>query len=276
MASTLLAGACGSDGSGRATGTTAGGGSHSAGSTSQPEHSQPEQSQTGAVLTGTGLAGPQTAAVEPPWVVVAHVIADRVEARAQPSADAAVVASLVNPTEAGGPLVFQAVADPVTDPAGQAVLDQDWLEVHLPVRPNGTTGWVRRDEVELSRNRFRVEVDTSGHQLRVYRDNNLFLETVAAIGTGSTPTPLGRFYIIELLQPPDGPNGPYGPFAFGLSGFSESLTSFAGGDGVVGIHGTNRPDQLGTDVSHGCIRVANDVIESLAGLIPLGTPVVIT
>jgi lipoprotein-anchoring transpeptidase ErfK/SrfK len=96
-----------------------------------------------------------------------------------------------------------------------------------------------------------------------------------AIGTGATPTPLGRFYIIELLQPPD-PTGPYGPFAFGLSGFSETLTSFAGGDGVIGIHGTNDPVALGTDVSHGCIRMANDVIETLAGVIPLGTPVAIS
>ena len=65
-------------------------------------------------------------------------------------------------------------------------------------------------------------------------------------------------------------------FAFGLSGFSETLTSFRGGDGVIGIHGTDEPEALGTDVSHGCVRVDNDVITSMAGLIPLGTPVIIT
>ena len=50
-------------------------------------------------------------------------------------------------------------------------------------------------------------------------------------------------------------------------------TSFAGGDGQVGIHGTNRPSVLGRDVSHGCIRVRNAVITRLARLVPLGTPV---
>ena len=73
-------------------------------------------------------------------------------------------------------------------------------------------------------------------------------------------------------MPPDG-NGPYGTHAYGLSGFSETLDSFNGGDGVIGIHGTNDPGSLGTDVSHGCIRVANDVIDEMATFLPLGTPV---
>ncbi len=98
------------------------------------------------------------------------------------------------------------------------------------------------------------------------------LSTDIAVGTGDTPTPYGEFYLAELLEPPD-PGGVYGPFAFGLSGFSEVLDSFAGGDGVVGIHGTDDPSALGRDVSHGCVRVLNDVIEDLAARVPLGTPV---
>ena len=101
------------------------------------------------------------------------------------------------------------------------------------------------------------------------------MSTTIAVGTGDTPTPFGEFYLAELLQPPN-PNGSYGPYAFGLSGFSEVLDSFNGGDGVVGIHGTNDPSALGTTVSHGCIRVANDVISDMATTVPLGTPVLIT
>jgi hypothetical protein len=41
----------------------------------------------------------------------------------------------------------------------------------------------------------------------------------------------------------------------------------------VGIHGTNEPQGLGTDVSHGCIRIGNDAIVRLAKTLPLGTPV---
>lgn len=51
------------------------------------------------------------------------------------------------------------------------------------------------------------------------------------------------------------------------------LTTFQGGDAIIGIHGTNRPDLIGGDVSAGCIRVANDVITRLAKTLPLGTPV---
>ena len=58
-----------------------------------------------------------------------------------------------------------------------------------------------------------------------------------------------------------------------MSGYSEVLFEFAGGNGVVGIHGTNNPSLLGTDVSHGCIRMSNEGITRLADTLPLGVPV---
>ncbi len=51
------------------------------------------------------------------------------------------------------------------------------------------------------------------------------------------------------------------------------LTSFNGGDGVIGIHGTNDPSSVGRDVSHGCIRLRNADVTYLAERLPLGTPV---
>ena len=64
-------------------------------------------------------------------------------------------------------------------------------------------------------------------------------------------------------------------YAYGLSGFSNVLESFNGGTGVIGIHGTNEPDKVGTDVSSGCIRLHNDAITRMVEEIglPLGTPV---
>lgn len=212
----------------------------------------------------------------PPAVIVAHATGPSIVVRSAPADAAEPVVELPNPTEVGGPLAFQVVESVSDDPERmEAAAQGRWLEVHLPIRPNGSTGWVRRDEVELSRNPFRIEIDTGDHRLEIFRENEPWLGTTVAIGTGETPTPIGEFYIIELLQPPS-PDGVYGPFAFGLSGFSETLTSYAGGDGVIGIHGTNDPAALGTDVSHGCIRVANQTIEAMAGVIPLGTPVIIT
>jgi lipoprotein-anchoring transpeptidase ErfK/SrfK len=61
-----------------------------------------------------------------------------------------------------------------------------------------------------------------------------------------------------------------------LSGFSNVIDEFRGGDGVIGIHGTNEPDAIGTDVSHGCIRMSNEAILELVPVLPLGTPVHIT
>jgi len=77
------------------------------------------------------------------------------------------------------------------------------------------------------------------------------------------PTPHGTYYLVELLKQPD-PYGLYGPYAFGLSAFSNVLFSFGGGPGEIGMYGTNNPSALGTDVSHGCIRISNDGITKLA------------
>ncbi len=199
------------------------------------------------------------------YTIVATGSAADVVARADADPDAEVVARFANPGTNGLPPVFQVVGP----------IDGPWLQVLLPIRPNGSTGWLRSSDVDLARNLYRIVIVTEEHRLVVYRNDDIVVDTEVAIGTGATPTPLGSFYLTELLQPPD-PSGPYGTYAFGLSGFSETLRSFNGGDGVIGIHGTNDPDALGTDVSHGCIRVANETIDEMASFLPLGTPVSIT
>jgi lipoprotein-anchoring transpeptidase ErfK/SrfK len=172
--------------------------------------------------------------------------------------------SLDNPNENGAPLVFL-----VSERQG------DWLNVYLPVRPNGSTGWVRAADVTVVANRYSVDITLGEHRLVVHDGQDVVLDEPIGVGTAQTPTPGGVYYIKELLQPPD-PNGPYGPYAYGLSGFSNVLDEFKGGDGVIGIHGTNEPDAIGTDVSHGCIRMRNEAILELVPVLPLGTPVHIT
>ena len=148
----------------------------------------------------------------------------------------------------------------------------DWLKVLLPVRPNGSTGWIRRSDVRLAPNAFRIAVDLSDHKLTVYNADRVYLEDTVAIGASETPTPIGRFYIRVLLQPPD-QNTVYGPYAYGLSSHSETLNEFNGGDAEVGIHGNNDASVLGKNVSHGCIRMDNAKITQLARVLMLGTPV---
>jgi lipoprotein-anchoring transpeptidase ErfK/SrfK len=150
---------------------------------------------------------------------------------------------------------------------------EDWLEVYLPVQPNGSTGWIRETDVMLSPNPYRIVVDVTNHEISVYEDNEEFLRGPIGVGTADTPTPGGVYFIRQLLQNPD-PSTVYGPYAYGLSGFSEALESFEGGEPIIGIHGNNDESSLGNDVSSGCIRMDNDQITQLVERpLPLGTPV---
>lgn len=147
-------------------------------------------------------------------------------------------------------------------------------EVFLPVRPNGSTGWVDADDVTITSVTYRIKVAIAEHRLRVFDGNQVVLDEPIGVGKADTPSPGGVYYLKELLQPPN-QGGPYGTYAYGLSGFSNELLSFNGGEGVIGIHGTNDPGSIGTDASSGCIRLNNEVINRMVDEIqlPLGTPV---
>jgi hypothetical protein len=149
---------------------------------------------------------------------------------------------------------------------------RDWVQVYLPTRPNGSLGWVKRHAVRMYTNEYRLVVRLRSHKLHLWRGHDLIATYPVAVGTRSTPTPRGVFYVVELLQPPN-PGGSYGPYSFGISAHSNVLKQFAGGDGRVGLHGTNEPGLIGSDVSHGCIRMRNGPIRRLAKILPLGTPV---
>lgn len=218
-----------------------------------------------ASARGRLLQGASAVTPEAQGTIVAHAVAPVVIAYGEPDSGSEIIAEFENPTDRGGPLVF----------AGRGRPTDGWLEVLLPIRPNGTTGWIRVADVELSINPYRIEVDASRYSLTIYRYGREQMRTTVAIGNGDTPTPIGEFFLIELLRPSN-PNGAYGPYAYGLSGYSETLDTFNGGNGVIGIHGTNQPDKLGQDVSHGCIRVANPTIAEMTEFLPLGTPVKIT
>jgi lipoprotein-anchoring transpeptidase ErfK/SrfK len=192
--------------------------------------------------------------------LVASAVPDQIQVYATAAEDQPTTL-LDNPNENGAPLVFL-----VEEEQG------DWLKVLLPIRPNGSTGFVRAADVTVAENPYSIDIKLSEHRLIVTKGDEVVADEPIGVGTASTPTPGGKYYLKELLQPPD-PNGAYGPYAYGLSGFSNVLDEFNGGDGVIGIHGTNEPELIGTDVSHGCIRMSNEAITELAGLLPLGTPV---
>lgn len=173
------------------------------------------------------------------------------------------ITSLSNVTSVGAPRVLLVIAQ-----------DGDWLQVLLPLRPNGSLGWIRRADVDVTTIHQRIEVDRAAHRMHVFDGDALVMDEPVAVGRAATPTPVGQFFVAELLRPPNA-GGAYGPYAFTLSAYSNVYQRFGSGDGAVGLHGTNEPRSVGTDASHGCLRVSNDAIRRLAMMLPLGTPVVI-
>ena len=147
-----------------------------------------------------------------------------------------------------------------------------WVNVLLPIRPNGTTGWLHASDVDIIPNPFHVVISLSAHTITVTHASSVIYTGPVAVGAPATPTPTGRFYLHVLLRAPD-PTAVYGPYAYGLSSHSETLEEFNGGDGEIGIHGNNDASVLGQDVSHGCVRMDNAAITALSELLPLGTPV---
>jgi lipoprotein-anchoring transpeptidase ErfK/SrfK len=172
--------------------------------------------------------------------------------------------SFSNPTWEGLPLVFL-----VQQRQG------DWLEVQLNTRPNQTTAWVRAADVSLRQVTHRIVVSLAARSMTVYDGPTAVMEAQVAIGTSSTPTPRGNYYIDGAVRTPD-PSGVYGPYQLSVAAFSEVLMSFGSGVGQIAMHGTNAPSLVGTAASNGCLRMNNADITRLANTVEIGTPVQIS
>jgi len=158
------------------------------------------------------------------------------------------------------------VLDGRADSAGRR-----WLHIRVPMRPNGRTGWVPEDA--LSRFyvvRTQLVIDRKALRATLHRNGRSIWRASVGVGASATPTPPGDFWIRERLKGL-GDGTTYGPWAFGTSAYS-NVSDWPGG-GVVGIHGTNQPGLIPGRPSHGCVRMRNDKIRSLARLMPIGTPV---
>ena len=148
-----------------------------------------------------------------------------------------------------------------------------WVRVRLAILPNSATGWVPQDALGAFHPvRTRLVIDRSLFTATLWRGERVVFRARVGVGEPHWPTPRGEFYVREKLVDFGDPF--YGPVAFGTSARSPVLTDWPGG-GVVGIHGTDRPELIPGRISHGCIRVRNADIRRLARLMPLGTPITI-
>jgi hypothetical protein len=144
-----------------------------------------------------------------------------------------------------------------------------WDEIRVPMRPNGRTGWVRRNTLgSYQRTNKEIVVSRAKRRMTVYRAGRKVFQAPIGVGKPSTPTPPGHFWITESFPSQD----PfYGPWAFGTSDYAHD-TEFPDGS-IVGIHGTDQPSLIPGDPSHGCIRMKDGDVLRLKKLIRIGTPV---
>jgi lipoprotein-anchoring transpeptidase ErfK/SrfK len=176
----------------------------------------------------------------------------------------AVARTIDEVTILGSPTVFRVETGPLNG----------WVQLALPGRPNGAIGWAKADQFQYRVTDQIIRIDLSNRSLSYEEAGEEKLTTAVAVGSVGNPTPAGLFFVTDVVQLTD-PSGPWGPFAFGLSARSDTITEFNGGDGIIGIHGTNRPAKIGEAVSLGCVRVPNEVITRLVEVVDLGVPVLI-
>lgn len=116
---------------------------------------------------------------------------------------------------------------------------------------------------------MRLEVDISERELRVYRNDQQVETHPVAVGSEEWPTPTGEWTVGQVIFNPRWipPEEEWAE--------EEEVSEPGDPDNPLGraqlvyrapnsIHGTNEPESLGQAVSHGSIRVANEVAVALA------------
>ncbi len=149
----------------------------------------------------------------------------------------------------------------------------NWARVLLPVRPNGTTGWVQTAFFTTETHNYHITIDVSENLVRVFRGDVEIIDggQIAVSGQETRPTPLVRAYIDEKI-PGASLSPAYGDWVLSIAAFSEALGTFDGGNmPKLALHGTNQPELMGQYVSSGCVRIPNAVVSFIADTVPVGT-----
>ena len=157
----------------------------------------------------------------------------------------------------------------------QGAQGDEWVEVELPVRPNGARGWVRAEHFNWSTVSHHILIDVSDRSVTLYEGNDVVASTRAIVGKPATPTPTLTGFLVEKLPNHNQENASIvlGDWILMLSFFSEALNSFGGGLPRIALHGTHIPERVGEALSNGCIRIPNEIVETIAERAPLGTVV---
>jgi lipoprotein-anchoring transpeptidase ErfK/SrfK len=233
----------------------------------------------GAILLALSAAAPAPAAAAPAKVEkLQHLgrqsyyafVNHAAPARTAPSGTAHAIAKLTRRSPVGTDDLVLVLAR-TKDSAGHS-----WYQVRLPVRPNGTKGWVRASALgELQPLKTWLKIDTNTTTATLVKAGKVVWRVRVGVGQRQWPTPRGQFFIRAKLKGYGSAGSFYGPVAFITSATSDALTDWPGG-GIVGVHGTSLPGLIPGHISHGCVRVRNNDILALEKLMPVGTPLTVT
>ena len=128
-----------------------------------------------------------------------------------------------------------------------------------------------------------VKIDVKTNMLSVYESEKLIAAYPVTIGSVQTKSPVGDWIVRGVAKMPNfrydkamlnkgvrsgdfhmlppGPNNPVGVIWIQLNKKG------------IGLHGTNDPDSIGRNASHGCVRLANWDVVRLAAKVKAGVPV---
>lgn len=179
-------------------------------------------------------------------------------------------------TRPGGPPVAALPVTEIGSPTWVPVVQSQpgWDRVLLPARPNRSTGWIYLGGggLQTAYSSYEVRISLAAHRLTVLDAGHSLGSWTVADGTASAPTPTGRTFLLASLAPR---HPTYSPLILPLGAHSDTLTTYGGGPGTVGLHGWPDPAVFGHADSHGCVRVPPTALRALSR-VPLGSPVIIT
>ncbi len=141
----------------------------------------------------------------------------------------------------------------------------------------------KKTERDLAKENPVVLIATKAdHTLRVYRDLKLEKSYGIAVGQPAYPTPSGQFTIANKQVDPvwSVPNSPWagelgGTTVEGGTSANPLKARWMGITDGVGIHGTSDDGSIGSDASHGCLRMHVPDVIDLFPRVPVGAKVLI-
>jgi murein L,D-transpeptidase YcbB/YkuD len=118
-----------------------------------------------------------------------------------------------------------------------------------------------------------LEADLTAKKLHALLDGERIATWTVAVGTRQHPTPVGEFTIQRMIWNP-GWVPPNTSWARGMSAKSPGdpdnpmqVVKIFFKPPDYYIHGTNKPESLGTEASHGCIRMSEEDVFELGRMI---------